>query len=85
VRTDRLVDVYRNAPLFRSLHDPSQFEGRCGLCEYHALCGGSRSRAYGASGNPLGEDPLCAYEPHADQVPHPAGRPAAHPAGLVRL
>lgn len=63
VRKDRVADIYRNAPLFRSLHDPSQFQGRCGLCEYHALCGGSRARAFGAGGNPLAEDPFCAYEP----------------------
>ena len=45
VRRDRVADVYRNAPVFKSLHDPMQFEGRCGYCEYHALCGGSRARA----------------------------------------
>ncbi len=45
ILTDRLADVYRNAPVFQSLHDPTQFEGRCGHCEYHALCGGSRARA----------------------------------------
>lgn len=85
VRTDRLVDVYRNAPVFRSLHDASHFEGRCGVCEYHALCGGSRARAYGATGNPLAEDPLCAYEPHASEIPHAAERISA-PAPLpVRL
>jgi radical SAM protein with 4Fe4S-binding SPASM domain len=63
VRRDRIADVYRNAPSFRSLHDPAQFEGRCGYCEYHALCGGSRARAYEATGNPLAEDPFCAYQP----------------------
>lgn len=65
VRKDQLVDIYRNAPLFRSLHDPAQFGDRCGACEYHALCGGSRSRAFAATGNPLASDPLCTYEPHA--------------------
>ena len=65
VRRDNLVDIYRNAPVFQSLHDPTQFGGRCGVCEYHALCGGSRSRAYAASGDPLGHDPLCVYEPKA--------------------
>ncbi len=63
VRKDRVADIYRNAPLFQSLHDPTQFEGRCGVCEYRALCGGSRARAYGATGNPLAEDPFCLYEP----------------------
>ena len=63
VRRDRVADIYRNAPVFQALHDPSQFEGRCGFCEYSALCGGSRARAYEATGNPLASDPLCTYEP----------------------
>lgn len=63
VKRDRVVDIYRDSPLFRSLHDPTQFEGRCGLCEYRVLCGGSRARAYEATGSPLGSDPLCEYEP----------------------
>ena len=65
IRKDRVADLYRNAPVFRSLHDPTQFEGRCGICEYNALCGGSRSRAYGATGNPLATDPFCDYIPHS--------------------
>ena len=65
VRQDRVAEVYRTAPLFQSLHDPARFHGRCGHCEYQAICGGSRSRAYAVSGDPLREDPLCAYEPHA--------------------
>jgi radical SAM protein len=63
VRRDRVADIYRNAPVFRSLHDPTEFEGRCGYCEYHALCGGSRARAFEATGNPLASDPFCAYQP----------------------
>jgi radical SAM protein len=66
VRTDRIADVYRNAPVFQSLHDPTQFEGRCGYCEYHTLCGGSRARAFEATGNPLASDPFCTYEPRSD-------------------
>ena len=63
IRENKLVDVYRNSPDFKALHDPTQFEGRCGVCQYHMLCGGSRSRAFGATGNALGEDPLCVFEP----------------------
>jgi AdoMet-dependent heme synthase len=63
VRKDRVAEIYRNAPLFRSLHDPAHFEGRCGVCEYTALCGGSRARAFEATGNPLASDPFCSYEP----------------------
>jgi AdoMet-dependent heme synthase len=63
VRKDRLPEVYRNSPVFLALHDPAQFHGRCGECEYHALCGGSRARAYEATGDPLGQDPFCTYQP----------------------
>lgn len=63
VRKDNLVTMYREAPLFRQLHDPAQFEDRCGMCNYRTLCGGSRSRAYSETGNPLASDPLCLYQP----------------------
>ena len=40
-----------------------EFGGRCGVCEYADLCGGSRARAYAATGDPLAEDPACPYVP----------------------
>lgn len=63
VRTDDLVQVYREHPLFRSLRDPELLGGRCGRCEFRDRCGGSRARAYAATRDPLGEDPGCAYVP----------------------
>ena len=66
VRRDRIADVYRTAPLFQVLHDSSRFEGGCGICEYKVLCGGSRARAFGVTGNALAEDPFCAYTPHSE-------------------
>jgi hypothetical protein len=60
-----LVAVYREDPLFRALRDPMRLGGRCGRCEYRERCGGSRGRAYAATGDPLAEDPGCAYEPAA--------------------
>ena len=63
VRTDRLVDVYRDAPLFRALHLPDQFKGKCGECECHTVCGGSRARAFAHTGDALASDPFCAYQP----------------------
>ena len=65
VRTDHLAEVYRHAPLFQSLHHPTSFNGRCGTCEYHSLCGGSRARAYEATGDALASDPLCTFTPHS--------------------
>jgi radical SAM protein len=63
VREKTLVDIYREAPLFKALRDPDQLEGRCGLCEFVGVCGGSRSRAYAVTGDPLAEEPFCTYEP----------------------
>jgi radical SAM protein len=63
VRRDDLVEVYRNAPLFRQLRDRSQLEGKCGVCEYRSVCGGSRARAHAMTGNPLESDPFCAHVP----------------------
>lgn len=65
VRTDDLVTTYREAPLFVALRDPERLGGRCGRCEYRDRCGGSRARAWAASGDPFGEDPGCPYEPAA--------------------
>jgi radical SAM protein with 4Fe4S-binding SPASM domain len=66
VRSDRLVEVYRHAPVFGALHDPRQLQGRCGACEYHTVCGGSRARAFEATGDPLATDPFCTYQPSRD-------------------
>lgn len=65
VKAESPVEIYRDAPLFRALRQPELFEGKCGRCEFRAVCGGSRARAYAATGNPLGSDPLCAYDPPA--------------------
>jgi radical SAM protein len=63
VRQVGLADVYRTSELFRQLRDPDLLDGRCGRCEYRQICGGSRSRAFALTGNPLATDPWCAYEP----------------------
>ncbi|APE94601.1 radical SAM protein [Halodesulfurarchaeum formicicum] len=56
-----LVDIYRDADLFEMLRDDSQLTGTCRTCEHRELCGGSRSRAYAVTGNPMASDPLCPY------------------------
>jgi radical SAM protein len=63
VRQKSLVELYQSSPLFQDLRDPAKFEGRCGLCEFVGVCGGSRSRAYALTGDPLAEEPFCTYEP----------------------
>lgn len=63
VRQHSLVEIYRNSPLFVQLRDPKTFVGKCGICEYRNLCGGSRSRAFALTGDPFGSDPRCVYVP----------------------
>lgn len=72
VGEESLADIYRSSELFRTLRNPDAPPGRCGHCEFRAVCGGSRPRAYGATHDLLADDPLCAYEPgsfgHAAEV-----------------
>jgi radical SAM protein len=63
VRVDSLVEIYRNSQIFHSLHSPDMFHGKCGACEYSHICGGSRARAFAHTGDALGTDPFCPYEP----------------------
>jgi AdoMet-dependent heme synthase len=63
VREGNLVSSYRDGPLMRSLHDPNTFKGKCGFCEYRIVCGGSRARAFTATGDALESDPFCPYQP----------------------
>jgi len=63
VRETPLAEIYREAPIFKSLRDTSKLEGKCGACEYKEICGGSRARAYAITGDPLAQEPCCIYQP----------------------
>ncbi|MGA7313691.1 MAG: radical SAM protein [Silvibacterium sp.] len=65
IRSRSLLDVYRDSPIFRALHTPSQFKGKCGECEFSTICGGSRARAFASTGDPLASDPFCPYKPRS--------------------
>lgn len=67
VRTDDIVDVYRNALLFRELRDYSKLKGRCGICDFRDVCGGQRGRAYGVTGDYMETDPACVYQPAVEE------------------
>lgn len=60
--TDSFGDIWREATVFRLLRG-GELGGKCGRCEYRAVCGGCRARAYAVDGDFLGPDPACAYEP----------------------
>ncbi|GIH73177.1 TIGR04053 family radical SAM/SPASM domain-containing protein [Sphaerimonospora thailandensis] len=63
VRDHPLTDIYRTSSVFNWLRDPDRLGGRCGACEFRTVCGGSRSRAYALTGDPMASDPWCAYTP----------------------
>jgi len=71
-----LASIYRDSPLFRSLRDTAQLEGKCGHCEFKEICGGSRARAYALTGDPMAEEPRCSYVPKGYVMPPPAVRTA---------
>ncbi len=68
VRTHRLAEVYRNTLLFQDLRNPALLKGRCGVCEFGSMCGGSRARAYAMTGDYLAEEPFCAYVPKSSSL-----------------
>ncbi len=63
VRRQGLSEIYQQSPVFQKLRDLSQLKGKCGACEFKEICGGSRARAYAVSGDVLGEEPCCIYQP----------------------
>ncbi len=63
VRVQSVAEVYRLSPLFRALRDPEWLEGKCGVCPFRFLCGGSRAQAWAVTGNPFAENPACLYQP----------------------
>jgi AdoMet-dependent heme synthase len=65
VRTTPLAELYRNSPLFQELRNPALLKGKCGVCEFRSVCGGSRAWAYGVTSDYLESDPACAYIPRA--------------------
>ncbi len=71
VRRAPLAEVYRDSELFKALRDPSRLKGRCGICAYADVCGGSRARAYAMTGDYLAEDAACAYQPPVNSDDRP--------------
>jgi len=65
VRSESVIDIYRNSPLFVELRDYGRLKGKCRLCEYRSVCGGSRARAYAVTGDYMQSEPFCAYIPES--------------------
>jgi len=69
LRTQSFRDIWEKAEVFETLRDTGNLEGKCGLCEFKHVCLGCRARAYGMTGNYLGEEPFCIYQPKLTTQP----------------
>ncbi len=63
VREKSVREIYENSEIFVKLRDPNNLKGKCGVCEFRFICGGSRARAYALSNDYLAEEPCCIYNP----------------------
>jgi len=63
VREQSLKEIYTESKIFKELKDPDKLKGKCGVCEFRYICGGSRARAYAMTGDYLAPEPRCVYQP----------------------
>ncbi len=63
IKEERFPEIWKNSKVFNQFRNQDTYEGKCGVCEYHKVCGGCRARAYSMYENHLAEEPLCQYEP----------------------
>lgn len=75
VKDQPLPEIYAESPVLLSLRDPSTWTGKCSVCEFSEVCGGSRSTAYSVTGDPLSSDPTCPYVPEQWGFPESDAQP----------
>lgn len=63
IKDTPFAEIYRNSEVFQQLRNPDGFEGKCGVCEFNRICGGSRAISYAITGDYLASDPTCAWIP----------------------
>ncbi len=63
VREQNITEIYYKSEIFVQLKNPDNLKGKCGICEYRYVCGGSRARAYAIKGDYLAAEPCCIYQP----------------------
>lgn len=63
VRERPLDELVQSSPLFAEIIDRSRLKGRCGRCRYQYTCGGCRAMAYFHTGDYMGDDPTCFFDP----------------------
>ncbi|OYD16096.1 hypothetical protein CH333_04295 [candidate division WOR-3 bacterium JGI_Cruoil_03_44_89] len=59
LRKQSFKEIWQESPLMVYLRDKSELKEACNSCEYNAVCGGCRARAYEYTGDLMGPDPGC--------------------------
>lgn len=70
IRDTALSALWADAEDFARLRAPA-LGGKCGACEYRALCGGCRARPLAKGGGLMDTDDLCAYQPQGRALVQP--------------
>ena len=65
LRESSFREIWETSPVFHALRH-GELGGKCGRCEYREVCGGCRARAEAVTGDLLGPDDSCAYDPPGD-------------------
>jgi len=87
IRRQPLHEIWESSGVFGELRNP-QYNGKCADCRYNEACGGCRARALSSSGDMMGEDPWCDYQPDSDEAKEKikkAGPIVWNPAAKERL
>jgi heme b synthase len=63
IRETPFPEIWAQAELFQQLRRVEDYHGKCRVCQYRKVCGGCRARAFALTGDVLGDDPICPYEP----------------------
>jgi heme b synthase len=65
IRQSTFAEIWNRSDIFAELRNYDKLKGKCGPCEFKRVCGGCRARAYEATGDFMGEEPLCSYQPRS--------------------
>jgi len=68
IKNQSFREIWENSELFKDLRNFKKYKGKCGSCEFIAVCGGCRARAYAIYGDYLEEEPFCSYIPKKTQM-----------------
>lgn len=59
LKKQKFIDIWSDSPVLKELRERGNLKGHCGKCEYRAICGGCRARAYAYFGDLKAPDPGC--------------------------